>query len=120
MLVGIVRTTDLGHRGAAEFSAPDHQRVIEQTALLQVVEQSGRRLIGRAAVLFEAADNSAVVIPTCVHQHDEADTTLDHASGEQTVGAEGFRGLLVDAVRFEGRGRFLGEIEQFGPAACRR
>ncbi len=30
------------HRRAAEFAAPDHERVVEQAALLQILHQGGR------------------------------------------------------------------------------
>ena len=36
--------------GAAEFAAPDDQRVVEQAALLQVLDQRGRGLVGVAAL----------------------------------------------------------------------
>ena len=41
----------LHHRRAAEFAAPDDQRVVEQAALLQICDQSGAGLIGVVAVL---------------------------------------------------------------------
>ena len=37
------------HRRAAEFAAPDDQRIIEQTALLQIFDQRGAGLIGLPA-----------------------------------------------------------------------
>ena len=41
----------LDHRRAAELAAPDDQRVVEQAALLQVLDQRGAGLVGVAAVL---------------------------------------------------------------------
>ena len=38
-----------GHRGAAEFAAPDDERVLEQAAGLEVLDQPGDRLIHRGA-----------------------------------------------------------------------
>ena len=40
----------LGVDSAAEFAAPDDQRVLEQAALLQVLNQGGGGLIGVAAL----------------------------------------------------------------------
>ena len=39
----------LGHRRAAELAAPDDQRVVEHAALLEIVDQRGRGLIGTLA-----------------------------------------------------------------------
>ena len=39
----MVAAVALGHRRAAEFAAPDDERVVEHAALLQVVDQRGRR-----------------------------------------------------------------------------
>ena len=49
--VGVVvaAVRPLGGRRAAELAAPDHQRVVEQAARLQVVQQAGDRLVGRQA-----------------------------------------------------------------------
>lgn len=38
-------STDFGTRRSAEFRADDDQRLVEQTSLLQVLDQSGNRLI---------------------------------------------------------------------------
>ena len=43
--VVVVRQLALAVDGAAEFAAPDDQRVVEQAALLQILDQRGRRLI---------------------------------------------------------------------------
>ena len=40
----------LDHRRAAELAAPDDQRVVEQPALLQVLDQRGAGLVGVVAV----------------------------------------------------------------------
>ena len=43
----------LHHRRAAEFAAPDDERVVQQAALLQVLDQRGAGLVGIQAVLCE-------------------------------------------------------------------
>src|ERR1700752_795368 len=50
------------HRQATELSAPDDESRVEQTALLQVAEQRGDRLVGFAASVVQAALQIAVVI----------------------------------------------------------
>ena len=42
------------HRRAAEFAAPDDQRVVQQAALLQVADQRGRRLVDLRAVTWSS------------------------------------------------------------------
>ena len=41
----------LGGRLAAELAAPDDQRLVQQAAALQVLEQAGDRLVGAAGVV---------------------------------------------------------------------
>ena len=45
---------DLAHRRAAELAAPDDQRVVEQAALLQVLDQGRARLVDLLADAIEA------------------------------------------------------------------
>lgn len=45
----------LAHRGAAEFSAPDHEGVFSHPALFEIEDESGARLIDVLADLFEVA-----------------------------------------------------------------
>ena len=52
---------------AAELAAPDHQRVLEHPALLQVLEQRGDRLIDVAAHLLVVGVHVVVGVPL----HDE-------------------------------------------------
>ena len=52
-----------GRRRAAELAAPDDERVVEQAAGFQVLEQAGDRLVGRRAVA-----GSSVRRPPCWSQ----------------------------------------------------
>lgn len=56
MIAAIIVFSKLALRivGAAKFATPDHNRVVEQTALLEVLHQSRRRLIGGFALLRDA------------------------------------------------------------------
>ena len=44
---------NFAHRCAAEFAAPDDERVVEQAALFEIEHQRGARLIDFAATLLE-------------------------------------------------------------------
>ena len=52
MMVAAVAAA-LHHRRAAELAAPDHQRVLEQAALLQILDQRRGSLVRVVAVLRE-------------------------------------------------------------------
>ena len=53
----------LHHGSTAELSAPNHERIFEQTPLLQVPHQCRARLIGESALLLQPLGKSAVMIP---------------------------------------------------------
>ena len=64
---------------APELAAPEHDRVLQQAALLQVHDQRGGGLIGVAALQFQLRVQVAVLIPAGVHQLHKADAALDQA-----------------------------------------
>jgi hypothetical protein len=78
----------LDHRRAAEFAAPDDQRVVEQAALLEILDQGGAGLVGVLAVAGEVLLEVAVLVPRFVEELHEADAALDQAPGEQAVVGE--------------------------------
>ena len=53
----------LGHGSASEFSAEDDEGVFEHAALLEVFDQGGAGLVDILAVLFEPANESAMLVP---------------------------------------------------------
>ena len=53
MVPAIVRAA-LDHRSATEFAAPQHQRVVKQPALLQVLHERCRGLVRVLAILAQA------------------------------------------------------------------
>ncbi len=84
--------------GLAEFSAPDDQGFVEETALFQVDHEGGGGLVDLLAevfkIFFERFTGAAVAVPACVIELDEAHAALDEAAGEQAVvGEGGFAGL---------------------------
>ena len=110
----------LGGRLAAELAAPDDQRLVEQAALLQVLEQAGDRLVGVAGVLGVVGDHVGVGVPVVVVvgaagvDLDEPHAALDQPPGQQALAAE-VGGLgLVDAVQRQRVSRSPGEIDRLG------
>src|SRR5205823_6983116 len=53
----IVVAVAIARDGPAEFAAPEHERALEQPALLQVGEQGRSRLVDLVGALFEALFN---------------------------------------------------------------
>ena len=77
-------------RGAAEFTAPDDEGVIEHAALAQVADQGGDGFVGAAHFVGQAAANvfagaGAVEIPSPVEEVDEAHALFEQSSAEQAV-----------------------------------
>jgi len=81
MIAAIVATLD--HRRATELPAPDHQRVVQQAALLEVFDERRRSLIGVATILFEVGHEAAVLVPRLVENLDEAHAFFDEPAREQ-------------------------------------
>jgi hypothetical protein len=72
----------LVHRCAPELAAPHDERVVEQTALLQIGEQAVYRPVGLAAQVRELFDNvfaerRAVRVPAAMIELNEADSAFD-------------------------------------------
>src|SRR5262249_53452724 len=57
--------------GATEFTAPDHERVVEHAALLQILHERGARLVGILALLLDSLGQIAVLVPTAMIKLDE-------------------------------------------------
>ena len=74
--------------GAAELAAPDHQRVVEQAALLQIGDQRGARLIGLAALPLMPRRQVVVLIPALVIELDELHAALGQPARQQAVRRE--------------------------------
>ena len=88
-------STALRHRRAAELAAPDHQRVFEQAALLEVGQQAGDRLVDGPGVVLVALLQVRVLVPAVVaevlaEQFDEPHAPLDQPPGDQALAAEDF------------------------------
>src|SRR5579883_49823 len=74
-----------GHRRAAKFATPDHERFVEKAPLLQVAEKGCRGLVGSAAHARVVAFQVGVCVPlaprTAIDLH-EANAAFDEPPGE--------------------------------------
>ena len=76
---------------AAELAAPDDQRVVQHTALLQILNQRGRWLVRLQALAANLLRQIAVLIPTAMEELDEAHAALGQAARQNAVGRVGSR-----------------------------
>src|SRR4029077_10975105 len=75
--------------GAAKFTAPDDQGVVEQTTLFEVEDEALAGLVHVAALERQVAGQSAMVVPLAMEQLDDPHAPLDEAAGQQSAGGEG-------------------------------
>src|ERR1041385_4261135 len=83
LALGIVR--------AAEFAAPDHQRVLEQPASFQVRDQRVAGLVHVLALAANALGQAAVMVPARMIELDETNVAFGPAPGQKTIGGKGSR-----------------------------
>ena len=112
MMIAAVVAAALHHRRAAEFAAPEHERVVEQPALLQVLAP-GRRRPDRCpcSSCVRSFVEIAVLVPDFVEQLHEAHAALDQSPGQQAIVGER-RLARLGAVHVENVLRLLGEVHQ--------
>lgn len=101
---------------ASEFSTPDHKGVIEEPSLFEILNESGGRLVGVAALVVEFGGERIVLVPTGMHQLDVAGAAFQETSGEKAVAGKGSRFLNLGAVEVESRFGFAGNVCQLGHA----
>ena len=75
----------LGINGAAEFASADHDGVLEQSALLEVPYESGRRLVDVLALLADFGREAAVLVPTPMKELYERNAPLGEPAGDQAI-----------------------------------
>ena len=92
----------LRHRRAAEFAAPDHECIFEETTLFQILHERGHAAVHVLAFAGQARGEVAVVIPVRVVELHHAHAALNEPAGEQTVVSK--RGFTrFRAVEFQRR-----------------
>src|SRR5437879_1094359 len=82
---GVVVSVAVFHGFTAEFSTPNNESAVEETALFQIGNESSERLIDFFRTLGEAVFNILVMIPPAGPDLDEAHTAFDKASSYQQL-----------------------------------
>src|ERR1051325_1495123 len=100
---------------AAELAAPDDERVLQQTALLEVGEQRGDGLVHCGTTRSEAAAQSLVMIPALMANLDEAHAGLGEAARHEALLAETVGRARADAIGLERGGGLMLEIPALRP-----
>ena len=67
----------------AELAAPDHERIFQHPALLQVLNQGRARLVGVLAVVLQVVDQVAVLVPRLVEDLHEPHASLQQPARQQ-------------------------------------
>src|SRR5690606_36883930 len=91
----------LEERSAAELAAPDDERVVEETASGEVLDQRRGRLIGVAALVVELGREAIGLCTPRVHELYEAHASRDEPSREEAVVREAPRRRDVRTVTRE-------------------
>src|SRR5438552_4285524 len=81
--VVVLRELSLTVNRPAEFAAPHDQRVLQQPALFQVLNQSSGSLVGTFALKGQVARQIVVLIPSAVVELDKPDVAFGQASRQQ-------------------------------------
>ena len=78
MMVAAVVAAALHHRRAAELAAPDDERIVEQPALLEILDEGRAGLVGlRGSSSSMSCTRLPVLIPRFVKNLDEAHAAFD-------------------------------------------
>ena len=110
----------LGDRQPAELAAPDHQRLVEQPALVQIGEQAGDGLVGLAGELLVISLDVDVSIPGELVLHaarvdlHEPDAALDQPPGHQALAGDVVAPRVVEAVQLLDVGRLAIDVDRLG------
>src|SRR5438445_4609193 len=88
------------HGRAAEFTAPKHESVLEQSPLLQISNQSRAGTVSGGSLVLHSLIHFAVMIPAFMEELHEANVAFDKAPRQKAIHRErGFARLR--AVHFE-------------------
>src|SRR5207245_707838 len=98
MLLGIIDVA-LAKDGSAKLAAPDHERVVEHAALLEVLDQRGGRLIGVLALNLELRRQVLMLIPAGVNELDIAHAAFRQPPGQQAMTGKGTLPLDVGPIK---------------------
>src|SRR5215471_15673468 len=98
----ILRELALRVTGAAEFSAPNHQCVVEHATRFEILDQSCAGPICFASLGADAGGQVAMLVPTLMIKLDETDAAFGQTPGQQTIGSISSGFAAVGPIQFEG------------------
>src|SRR6185437_16684934 len=84
--------------GTAEFAAPDHEGLVEQSALFEIGDKGCRCLVGVFTLASDLHGQVTVSIPALVIQLYEADAAFRKLSREETIGGKCARHQAIGAI----------------------
>src|SRR5262245_55726123 len=83
--VVILREFPLTVDGPAKLSAPNHQRVVQQSSLFKIDNQRRRSLIGPFALQSDVARQIVVLVPAAMVELNESNVALGEPPREQAI-----------------------------------
>src|SRR5437763_16558805 len=89
--VVVLRKRSLAVDGPSELAAPNYQRVVEQPALFQILDQRRGRLVRVAALAADLLGQVAVLVPAPVEQLHEPHAAFRQSPSQDAVRREGSR-----------------------------
>src|SRR5215471_2395167 len=101
------RKLSLAINRAPEFAGPNHQGVVQEAALFQILHKRGGGLIRRQRSLTDALRQSIVMIPIAVIELDKSDIAFRESARKQAIGGVCARFARIRTVEFERVLRFL-------------
>lgn len=84
----------LTHGRAAELATPNHQRIVEHAALLQIEDEGRRSSVRGARTGLHMLVKAIVMVPAALVEVNEANASFGKPARKQTVGSEGAIGAL--------------------------
>src|SRR6056300_226238 len=79
----------LNERSPAKLTSPDHDRIFEQAAHLQILYQCCARLIGIATLIVEFCGETVVLVPSRVHALNKSYAAFNESAGHEAVVGKG-------------------------------
>src|SRR3954462_3097654 len=100
MIAAVVggRECSLRVNGATKFTAPDYERIVQQPALFEVLNERGGRLVGRRALFGDVNGELVVLVPPHVEELHESHIALDQSPSKQTIAGVRPRLLNLGAI----------------------
>ena len=108
----MIAAAALSHRRAAEFASPQEERVVEQAALLQILDQRRARLVHVLRRHRHVLLDVAVMIPRAMIKLNHPHTALGEPPGHEAVRREAAVARLLDAIGVEHVLRLIAEVGQ--------